>query len=114
MADFQKHLGDLETAGGELFALSTDPFDKAKGTVELLGLTFPVLFGLEGAKTAALLGAFHETMRDIIQPANFVLNLDRSIAHLSIASGPIGRFAAEDAVRYVKSAKEKAQAAKGG
>jgi peroxiredoxin len=106
LADFQKHLPDLEAAGGDLFALSTDSFENAKKTVQLLDLTFPVLYGMDGAKTAHALGAYHEHMRHVIQPAHFVLSLDHSIAHVLVSSGPMGFVSAEDSVRYVKDVRD--------
>ena len=106
LLDFQNHLPELEEAGGDLFALSTDSFQNAKKTVELLNLTFPVLYGMEGAKTAHILGAYHETLRNIIQPAHFVLDLDRTIAHVLVSSGPMGFVSAEDSVRYVKDVRD--------
>jgi peroxiredoxin len=102
LADFQAHLGQLEEAGADLFALSTDPFERAKQTVELLNLTYSVMYGLDGAKTAQALGAYHEHLRDILQPAHFVLDLERNLSHVSVSSGPMGFVSAEDSVRYVR------------
>jgi peroxiredoxin len=111
LADFQARLVELEGLGAAVFALSTDSREQATGTVEQLGLTFPVIYGLDGPAIAELLGAYYEQRRNIVQPADFVLNRDRTIAQLSIASGPIGRLTADDAVRYLKFLKEKAEKA---
>jgi peroxiredoxin len=106
LLDFQNHLPELEAAGGELFALSTDTFQNAKKTVELLSLSFPVLYGLDGAKTAHALGAYYETMRQVMQPAHFVLGLDHTLAHVLVSSGPMGFVGADDSVRYIKDVRE--------
>jgi peroxiredoxin len=106
LADFQNHLPDLEAAGAELFALSTDQFENAKKTVNLLNLSFPLLYGMDGAKTAHAIGAYYETMRHVMQPAHFVLDLDRTIAHVLVSSGPMGFVSAEDSVRYVKDVRD--------
>ncbi len=97
MADFQNHIEDLKALGTTVYALSTDPLDKAKSTVDKLHLTFPVLYGMDGPKTAELLGAWYEAKRNIIQPAAFILGPDRKILSVTYASGPVGRLVAKDA-----------------
>ena len=60
MADYQFHLGMLEQAGVSVFALSTDDLAHAQETVTKAGVTFPVLYGVDGPKLAAQWGAFYE------------------------------------------------------
>ena len=87
--------------GSEVCALSTDPLDKAKSTVDKLHLTFPVLYGLDGRKTAETLGAWYEERRNIIQPSAFILGPDRQILSVTHSSGPVGRLVAKDAQMLV-------------
>ena len=94
--------------GASVYALSTDSTEHARGTVKELGLTFPVLYGMDGPATAGLLGAYYEKRRNLIQPTNFVIAPDRTIATVSYASGPIGRIVAEDAIRFIKFLQKKA------
>lgn len=108
MADFQKHRADIEALNTSVYALSTDPLDQAAITVEQHGLDFPVIYGVDGPKTAELLGAWYEARRNIVQPANFILNPKREIVQLSMAMGPIGRFTTEDVLRNLKFMQEKA------
>lgn len=84
-----------------VYALSTDPLDKATATVEKHDLQFPVLYGMDGPKTAELLGAFYEERRNIIQPINFILGPDRKIVSVTTSTGPVGRLTSEDVTRVV-------------
>ena len=108
MAGFQEKLAEFTALGTSVYALSTDPLDQARITVEQHGLTFPVIYGVDGPKTAELLGAYYEARRNIVQPTNFILNPKHEIVQLSLAMGPIGRFTPEDALRNVKFMQEKA------
>ena len=94
----------------ELLALSVDPLDKAKATVEKLRLTFPVVYGLEVPRDAEKIGAFWDERRKIIQPANFVLNSEKKVVDASYSIGPIGRIVAADALSHIEFFKrQKAQ-----
>jgi peroxiredoxin len=42
LADFQSHIEEFKRENVEIVALSVDPFDKARETVEKLQLMFPV------------------------------------------------------------------------
>jgi peroxiredoxin len=84
-----------------VYALSTDPLDKAQDTVNKLHLAFPVLYGLDGPKTAETLGAWYEERRNIIQPSAFILGPDRKILSVTHSSGPVGRLVAKDAERLI-------------
>lgn len=85
-----------------MYALSTDSAEHAGETVQKHGLTFPVLYGMDGSATAALLGAYYEQERNIIQPANIVLLPGGTIASITVSSGPIGRVVAEDAIGFIR------------
>ena len=87
----------MKATGAEVCALSTDSLDKAKSTVDKLHLTFPVLYGLDGPKTAETLGTWYEEKRNIIQPSAFILGPERKLLSVTYSSGPVGRLVAKDA-----------------
>lgn len=91
--------------GAGVCALSVDPLDKARGTVEELGLTFPVAYGLEVPRDAEKIGAYWEERRGIFHATNFILDGSGTVLHASYATGPIGRIAATDALRSMQNSK---------
>ena len=84
-----------------IYAISTDPLDKAQGTVDKLNLTFPILYGVDGPATAELLGCWYEEKRNIIQPAAFIIDPNRKLLNVTYTSGPIGRLQAKDALGLI-------------
>ena len=93
---------DAATAQGiTIYGLSTDPLDKAQGTVDKLKLTFPVLYGVDGPATAETLGCWYEEKRNILQPAAFILDPQRKLLNVTYTSGAIGRLRAQDALGLV-------------
>jgi hypothetical protein len=66
LADYQSHGEEFKKENVEVVALSVDPLDKAKETVDKLRLTFPVAYGLEVPRDADKVGAFWEERRKII------------------------------------------------
>ena len=101
MADYQANLEQAEAAGISLYAISTDPLDKARQTVEKSGLRFPVLDGVGGPATADTLACWYEEKRNIIQPAAFISDPARNILNVTCTSGPIGRLQIKDALGLV-------------
>ena len=72
----------------------------------MLGLTFPVGYGLDHLAFAEKTGAFYEVRRSIIHATGFILRPDGVIANSVYASGPIGRFWSEDCMRVIDFYKE--------
>lgn len=101
MADYQANLEQAKAAGISLYAISTDPLDKARQTVEKSGLRFPVLYGADGPATANTLACWYEEERNIIQPAAFIIDPARNILNVTYSSGPIGRLQIKDALGLV-------------
>jgi peroxiredoxin len=91
----------------DVLALSVDPVDKAKETVEKLHLTFPVAYELEVPRDADKIGAFWDERRKIIQPANFVLDSNKKVVDASYSIGPIGRIVAADALSHIQFFKKR-------
>jgi peroxiredoxin len=110
LAEYQFHLGILEQAGISVYALSTDPLDKAGETIAKAGVTFPVLHGVDGPQTAAAWGSYYEQRRNILHATSFILRPDRTIASATYSTGPVGRLLATDAVRVVNFYRKQAAA----
>ena len=88
-------------------ALSADPLDKAKETVEKLQLTFPLAYGLEVPRDAEKIGAFWDQQRKIIHATDFVLDSDKKVVDASYSTGPIGRIVAADALGHIQFFKKR-------
>jgi hypothetical protein len=99
----------LDSEGIKVVAASTDPADKARETVQELGLTYPVGYGLPLKETAARLGAFYEERRGILHATGFLLRPDATIAVAQYSSGPIGRLVWQDVVALVQFYKKQAR-----
>lgn len=87
--------------------MSVDPLDKAKETVEKLGLTFPVAYGLEMPGDADKVGAYWEERRKIIHATNFIIDSDKKVCDASYSIGPIGRIIAADALSHIQFFKKR-------
>ena len=98
MAGFKTAKDELDKLGVSIVAASVDPEDKAAEVAA--ELNFPVAFGVTRAQ-ADLLGAFWEERRQIIQPAEFLLNDQRKVVACSYSDGPLGRIDAADVVKLV-------------
>lgn len=83
-------------------AASVDPLDKAQGTVEKLGITFPVGFGLNAEEISGLTGAYYEKDKKFLHSTNFLVRPDHTLEVGCYSTGPIGRFAAKDVLGLVK------------
>ncbi len=88
-------------------ALSVDPHDQARETVERHGLTFPVLFGLDAQEMAQRIGAYINENAESphLHATGFILDPQGEVAHSVYSSGPIGRLVARDTLSFVKHRK---------
>src|ERR687895_2236166 len=102
LADFQSHIEEFKKENVDIVALSVDPLDKARETVEKLQLTFPVAYGLEVPRDADKVGAFWEERRKIIHATDFILDADKKVVDGCYSIGPIGRIVAVDALSHVQ------------
>jgi len=101
LADYQSRLGELESRNARLIAASVDSKEDAESLVEMLGLTFPVGYGLNFMDFAQKTGAFYEVRRSIIHATSFILRRDGTVAHAVYATGPIGRLTVDDCIRML-------------
>jgi peroxiredoxin len=102
LADYQSHIEEFRKENVDLVALSVDPIDKAKETVDKLQLTFAVVYGLEVPRDAEKIGAFWEERRKIIHATNFIIDADKKVCDASYSIGPIGRITAADALSHIQ------------
>lgn len=107
MADFQSHIEEFKKENVEIVALSVDPLDKARETVDKLQLTFPVAYGLEVPRDANKIGGFWEERRKIIHATNFILDSDKKVVDACYSVGPIGRIVAADALSHTQFFKKR-------
>jgi peroxiredoxin len=107
LADYQSHIEEFKEENVDVVALSVDPLDKVRETVDKLHLTFPVAYGLEVPRDADKIGAFWEERRKIIHATNLILDSDRKVCDASYSIGPIGRIVAVDALSHIRFFKKR-------
>jgi len=86
----QSRLEQFAALGGQVIAASADPEHETRELVNKLGLTFPIGFGVS-RELADAIGAWWDPGRGIIQPAEFVVDVNGRILSSTYSSGPIGR-----------------------
>jgi peroxiredoxin len=109
LADFQEHQREFDELDAQIVALSADGEREARETVERLGLTYTVLYGLDPESTSRAIGCYtgmHDG-RPHVQPAAFILGPDGRIVHAVYSSGKMGRLTAGDALTIVKELRVK-------
>lgn len=112
MADFQNHQAELAALGVRIVALSADKQEDAAGTVQQLGLSYPVAYGLDPEAVSRLIGCYSGVRegRPHLQPAAFVLDPEGTVVHAVYSSGNVGRLTADDALTVVRGRAKAAQA----
>jgi len=91
--------GELDALGAKIVATSVDPIDKAR---DVAGeVSFPIGYGVS-RDIANSLGAFWESRRNIIQPAEFLLGADNKIIASSYSDGPLGRMDGADVAKLIR------------
>jgi peroxiredoxin len=101
---FQRKLPEFEKLGVRIIAISADPLDEAKQTVEKHHLTFPVLYGANPAFAAKTFGAYvaQDVHGTYINSTGFILQPNGTIAIAVYSSGAIGRLVPDDALGLIK------------
>jgi peroxiredoxin len=102
LADFQSLLAAFESEGVRIVAGSVDRLEKAKETVEKLGVTFPVAWGMDAEETSRVTGAYYDKDRKYIHATGFLIRPDNTVEVACYSSGPVGRFVARDVLGLVK------------
>lgn len=99
MVGFNNNRAELDALGVAVLAASVDPIDKAREVAN--EVYFPIGYGLT-REQSGLVGGWHMSQRDAVQPSEFVLGADNKVVASSYSAGPIGRIEAADVVRLVK------------
>ena len=73
----------------------------AQEMIDLLGLTFPVGYGLNYMTFAEQTGAFYEERRGIIHATDFILRSSGEVVSAVYSTNPIGRYWPEDCTRLL-------------
>lgn len=91
LADYPSHIEEFKNENVDVVALSVDPLDKARETVDKLKLTFPVAYGLEVPRDADKIGAFwgKSAEKSSTQRISYWTRTERSAMPLT-ASAPLG------------------------
>ncbi len=108
MANFQSAASEFSDRGTRLIAASADKRDDARGTIDRLGLTFPIACELDAINVATRTGAFHSREKRFLHPTGFMLDPDGQVEEAVYSTGPIGRFTSKDCLtlRQVEDEKE--------
>ena len=101
---YQRKISEFEKLGVMIVAISADPLDEAKQTVEKHHLTFPVLYGANPASIAKTFGSYidNNAHGTHVNSTNFVLQPSGAIAVAVYSSGAIGRIVPDDALGFIK------------
>ncbi len=99
MVGFNNLQADLNALDISIFAASVDPIDRAKEVAN--EVYFPIGYGLT-REQSEMVGGWHMSQRDAVQPSEFLLNADGRVVASSYSAGPIGRIDAEDVIKLVK------------
>ena len=86
--------------GASIFAVSVDSLEHAE-EVAADGLTFPVAYGTTKADADAIGSWWSEDRGGFIQPTEFLLGRGGVVLGAMYASGPVGRMAADEAIRLI-------------
>ena len=86
--------------GASIFAVSVDSLEHAE-EVAADGLTFPVAYGTTKADADAIGSWWSEDRGGYIQPTEFLLGRGCVVLGAMYASGPVGRMAADEAIRLI-------------
>ena len=88
---------DGRRSGGRVWA-SVDGEEDARTVAETV--SFPIGYGVT-REMANRIGAWWEDRRSIVQPSEFILDGDGRVRTSTYSSGPVGRIAADSAVRVI-------------
>jgi peroxiredoxin len=101
LADFQKSTEEFTKRDVAVIALSVDPLDEARKTVERHRLTFPIGYGVDGPAFAAHTGAFFDEAKGYLQATGFIVQPGGLVAHAVYSTGPVGRYTASDVLGLI-------------
>jgi len=98
LVGFEQIADKLKALGARIIAASVDPEDKAAEVAA--DLSYPVAHGVTRDQ-ARMLDSWWEDRRSIIQPSEFILDGTGKVLGATYSSGPVGRMAADEVLRYL-------------
>ena len=110
LAAFARAKEAFDGLGLKVIALSVDSRADAAALAERHCLNFPVGYGADADKIAALTGAYVNDSPRYLQSTGFVLDPAGKVITAVYSSGAIGRLVAEDVIGFVRYVKSKAAA----
>ncbi len=113
MADFQNNLGSLRNAEASVVALSGDTREEARGTADLTGALFPIVYGLDAREVGPMLGAYMNEDPPFLHATAFILRPDGTVALAAYSSGSTPRMRANEAASFIQALKRKERDAAG-
>lgn len=102
LASFSRASERLREAGIAVVSLSADDEPTSRALVDKLRLGFPVGFGADVGRVAAITGAYVADGGAYLQSTGFVLDPQGRILTAVYSSGAIGRLVPEDVAGFVK------------
>jgi peroxiredoxin len=97
---------ELKSEQIEVIAASVDSIEKARETVNKIGITYSLGYGLNAEEISRITGAYYEKEKKYLHATGFLLQPKKTIAVACYSTGAIGRFVAKDVlnlVRFLKS-----------
>ena len=98
MVGFENVKSELDALDARVIAASVDDAEHAAEVAA--ELSFPVAYGVTRDQARAL-DSWWEDRRSIIQPSEFIIDEGGNVLAATYSTGPVGRMAADDVVRYI-------------
>ena len=86
---------------------SVDSVEKANETVQKVGITYPVAYGLDAEEVSKTTGAYYDPEKKFLHATGFIIRPDNTVAVACYSTGPIGRFTAKDILNLIRFYKSK-------
>ena len=101
MADFQEKISQFTDNDVQVVAASSETAEEAANTIEKLGLTYPVAYGLVPKEFAGRFGAFYSDDATYLHATGFLIDPEGAVDISAYSCGAIGRFTADDALQIL-------------
>jgi peroxiredoxin len=98
LVGFENIRSELDALDAQVVAASVDPIDKANEVAA--EVSFPIGYGATRAD-ADTLGSWWEERRSIIQPSEFIVDVDGKVLFSSYSDGPLARLDPADVIRWI-------------
>lgn len=105
---FERAQQGLTEVGAAVVSLSVDDEQATRELIEKHQLTFPVGHSADAQKISDLTGAFVNPDPVFLQATGFILDPDGRVLISVYSSGAIGRITGDDAVGFIRYAKQHA------